>query len=67
MSLSEEQEQRLANILEACEDARHRLSDWEADFLDDQVNRYAQYKSQTSLSPKQWGVLERMMDKVTNG
>lgn len=64
MALTDDQEQRLADILDTLMAARSKLSQWEQGFLDDQVKRYDQYKSAITLSPKQWGVLDRMLDKV---
>jgi hypothetical protein len=66
MSLSDEQETKLANILETCLEGRKQLNDWERGFLDDQAKRYDEYKSRMSLSPKQWAILDKMYEKVTD-
>lgn len=65
MPLTHEQEQRLADMLDAIAHERGRLNDWEQKFFDDHVARYEQYKSAMSLSPKQWARLEEMYEKIT--
>ena len=64
MALSDDQETKLVAILEACEDQIQHLNDWERNFLADQQERYQKYKSQMSLTAKQWTILDKMMEKV---
>lgn len=65
MSLTQEEEERLHNLLQTLEGCTKALSDWERNFLADQSNRYQQYGSKIFMSPKQWAVLQRMYEKVT--
>ena len=65
MSLTDEQEERFRLYIHALDDARTGLSDWERNFLDDQIKRYDQYGPKVTLSPKQWAVLDKMYDKIT--
>lgn len=64
MPLTDEQEERLSDILNELSSYRGLLTDWEMSFLDDQVRRYDEHGSEIRLSPKQWAVLNRMYDKV---
>ena len=65
MPLTEAEEEKLNDFLVEFEENRKFLSDWERAFLDDQIKRYADFKSKMSLSPKQWAVLNRMYEKIT--
>lgn len=64
MPLSSEQEEKLNTFFQELEGAP-RLNDWEKGFLKDQVERYKQYGAGMNLSPKQWAVLNKMYEKVT--
>lgn len=66
MPLTEEQEERLSLLLSELEANRKSLSDWERGFLDDQSKRFDQYGAKVFMSPKQFAVLERMYEKVTD-
>ena len=67
MSLTSEEEDRLIHLLSSLEDNLKLLSEWERGFVQDHVKRYEQYKSGIRLSPKQWGVLQRVYDeKIAN-
>ncbi len=66
MSLTDEQEEKFRFVVHTLDDARKDLSEWERNFLDDQLKRYDQYGSKITLSPKQWAVLDKMYEKATN-
>lgn len=40
------------------------VSDWERQFMDDQINRYEQYGSRTRFSDKQMDVISRVYGKL---
>lgn len=65
MNLSLELEEKLKFTLDTIAEHRKDLSDWERGFFDDQVKRYDEFGARMYLSPKQWAVLNRMYDKVT--
>lgn len=55
---------KLDAILSAAVDAPHKLSDWERSFVDDFAQRREQYGEDTRVSPKQWGVLDKIHMKL---
>lgn len=65
MNLSLELDEKLSFMLSTIGENRKDLTEWEAGFYDDQVKRYDEYGAKINLSPKQWAVLNRMYDKVT--
>lgn len=65
MTLTIEQEEKLRTYMATIAERRKSLSDWESSFFSDQEKRYEQYGSRIHLSPKQWAVLDRMYEKVT--
>lgn len=54
MTLSNDQEQELNDILHALQDYYGDMSQRERSFVEDQVKRYDEYKSGMRLSDKQW-------------
>jgi hypothetical protein len=40
------------------------ISEWERSFLKDQAERVEKYRDDVRMSPKQWGVLDRVADKI---
>jgi hypothetical protein len=40
------------------------LTDWERNFMDDQLQRYEQYKDRTRFSDKQMDVINRIYGKL---
>ena len=62
--LTPEQYEELTDILQAGEDNESCLTPFERTFVDDMQNRVAQWGHKTLLSPKQWGVLERIKGRV---
>jgi len=65
MPLTDEEEQKLREYMITLADRRTKLSEWEAGFFADQEKRYKEYGARMYLSPKQWAVLNRMYEKVT--
>jgi len=65
MTLTDNQEQLLVEMLDTIGANRSRLGSWERTFFDDQAKRYAEHQSRMWLSGKQWAVLRKMYEKVT--
>lgn len=65
MNLSLELDEKLSFMLSTIGEHRKDLSEWEQGFFDDQIRRYDEYGAKINLSPKQWAVLNRMYDAVT--
>lgn len=65
MALTIEQEEKLVFMLDSIAEGRKELNSWEQGFFDDQVKRYEEFKSNMSLSPKQWVVVNKMYEKAT--
>lgn len=63
--MTDEEEQKLRTYIQTISDARAKLSDWERNFFADQEKRYAEYGAKVFMSPKQWAVLDRVYEKVT--
>jgi hypothetical protein len=61
--MEEEQLSHLQEIIDAAENSE-ALNDWEKGFLADQIGRFKEYGDEIRMSPKQWGVLEKIWDKV---
>lgn len=65
MTITDEQEEGLRLTLSVLDNERARLSRWELGFLDDQIKAYDEHGSEIRMSPKQWNILNRMYEKVT--
>lgn len=65
MTITDEQEEDLRLLLSVLDNERARLTRWELTFLDDQMKAYDEFGSEIRLSPKQWSILNRMYEKVT--
>ena len=62
MPLTEDETEKLQRIIDLAADAAPgQLSDWERSFLKDQQERFEKYGTDTRMSPKQWGVLDRIL------
>lgn len=66
MPLTEDQEEKFNVIVAESQDELKKLNDWERGFLKDQIERYEKYGAGLSLSPKQWNVLNKIHEKVTD-
>ena len=64
MTLSEDLEEKFRHAIHTLDDHKNLLSEWERTFLADQLKRYDEYGSNVRLSPKQWAIIDRMMEKV---
>lgn len=65
MTIMAWQEEKLNDIITAVKAREEELSGWEAGFFSDQVRRFEEYGSHIFLSEKQWGVLDRIYEKIT--
>ena len=65
--LSDDQEEKVRWMLSELDSdpARKIMNSWEQSFVSDQLKRYDTYGSEMSLSPKQWAILEKLHEKVT--
>jgi hypothetical protein len=66
MALTDAEQTKFETYIEEIEKNRSRLSSWEQGFWDDQMKRWDEYKENIHLSAKQWGVLDRMYEKITD-
>jgi hypothetical protein len=64
MNITLEQEEKLSLALNEIDESKSKLNDWEKGFYEDMAARYQEWGARISLSPKQWAVIERMLDKV---
>lgn len=67
MTLTAEENQNLEDMLATIEAEMGALSEWERNFIKDQLERHAKYGADMRLSPKQWGVIRRVYANVTGG
>lgn len=67
MAISEEQNERLTEILQALEPEIKNLGQASANFVRDQIKRHSQYNEQIFVSPKQWAWLEDLYEKQAGG
>lgn len=40
------------------------LTDWEQEFIDDQIERYDTYGERTRLSSRQWEIIHKIAEKM---
>lgn len=75
MPLTKEQHDLLTDCIAFLEDERDKLNDFEISFMegkgpqgqyDSLVEKYEKYGEGIKLTDKQWGVLQRMYDKVVH-
>lgn len=64
MALSEEQTNWLETFFAQCDTNASKLSTWETNFVNDQKTRYEEHGGDIRLSPKQWGVLNKIDAKI---
>lgn len=67
MTLTLEQQERLALILADLEPELKRLRSGERSFVEDQVKRHEEYGANVRLSPKQWQWIEDIYRKYVGG
>jgi hypothetical protein len=58
--MSVDETEYLERLFAAAEHDSGPLSDWERNFLGDQIGRWKKYGESMLLSPKQWAVLRRI-------
>lgn len=64
MSLNADQRLKLELILEGSREFPDELNGWETGFVSSMSERYESYKDEILISEKQWGVLDKIYDKV---
>lgn len=67
MAITEEQNERLTEILQALEPEIKKLGQASANFVRDQIKRHGQYNEAIFVSPKQWAWLEDLYEKYAGG
>lgn len=67
MAITEEQNERLTEILQALEPEIKNLGQASANFVRDQIKRHSQYNEWIFVSPKQWAWLEDLYEKYAGG
>lgn len=67
MAITEEQNERLTEILQALEPEIKKLGQASANFVRDQIKRHDQYREAIFVSPKQWAWLEDLYEKYAGG
>lgn len=67
MSITQEQESFLSDLIERCHAGWDKLNDWEKNFITDQEKRYEQYGSGVRFSDKQMEILRKIDDVLVNG
>lgn len=66
MALTEDQESWLDSFFSLCDTNNSRLSQWEQNFVRDHKERHEEHGVNMRLSPKQWGILNKI-DAKLNG
>lgn len=67
MAITAEQESFLSDLIERCHAEEEKLNDWEKNFMADQAKRYEEFGAGINFSPKQWEILRKIEDVLTNG
>lgn len=67
MAITEEQNERLTQILQALEPEIKNLGQASANFVRDQIKRHDQYHEAIFVSPKQWAWLTDLYEKYAGG
>jgi len=69
MSLEEGEVETLEFIKEAMdiESKRAILTEWEVNFIKDQLDRYGKYGTETHFSVKQWAIIEKVEETFQTG
>lgn len=66
MNLTLDQEEKLRFMIADISENLKELSNWERDFMNDQIKRYDEYGATMRLSPKQFAIIERIYEKITD-
>ena len=66
MNLTLDQEEKLRFMIADISDNMKELTPWEKNFMEDQIKRYDEHGAKMFLSSKQWAVIQRIYEKVTD-
>lgn len=64
MALSQQETAWFEGLLESYDGNEGSTSEWRRGFMKDQQDRFAKYKSEMFLSPKQWNVLNGVAEDL---
>ena len=64
MTLTDDQNEELEEMLECINNNHEKLNQWEKDFADDNYKRWQKYGKETFLSMKQWEIIVKLYDKA---
>lgn len=69
MVITEDERETLEFIRESLqiESKRRILTEWELNFIRDQLERFDQYGLDTRYSPKQWAIVTRIEESLQTG
>lgn len=66
MNLTLDQEEKLRFMLADISENMKELTNWERDFMQDQIKRYDGHGAKMFLSGKQWAVIQKIYEKITD-
>tara|TARA_B100000700_G_scaffold331737_1_gene467774 strand:+ start:7384 stop:7584 length:201 start_codon:yes stop_codon:yes gene_type:complete len=66
MSITDDEDVKLQEILQDCNDNFEKLNGWEQGFISDNQQRYEEYGAGIRLSAKQWKILYACQEKAVN-
>ena len=64
MALNADEEAWVQGLIDAFVADPRKVSEWERGFMDDQVKRFEEIAAEIRFSPKQWGILDRVAEKL---
>lgn len=64
MPLDPDQQSWIELLIETFNRDNTKVSDWELNFFTDQIERWETYGADMRISPKQWGILDKIADKL---
>jgi hypothetical protein len=69
MALEENEKETIEFLKDnmAIESKRAMLTEWEVNFIKDQLERYEKYGEETRFSVKQWAVIEKVEEAFQSG
>jgi hypothetical protein len=62
--LTDEQCARLERLEKSFSSSRDGLTPWEEEFLGDVLLSFRQFGDRTIISPKQWSIITRILEKI---
>lgn len=66
MNLTLDQEEKLRFMIADISENLKELTDWERNFMQDQIKRYDEHGAKMFLSGKQMAVIEKIYNKITD-